>query len=223
MPTQTRAEASRANGAKSKGPKSEETRAKSSANALRHGLTASSRHNILLSCEDADEFQALSDKYQQLYVPTSVVEVELVKDMISARWRIQRLWVIEATLLDGEMDNLPSGEFDGTPEPDGAERMAQSFRRLTDGSRALSLISRYEARLHRIHDRAIRTLRELRESPVPAKDVEQAPPPPPVQPVTKMVPVPLPAQPPPPPKENKNAKTNPSPVVPFPVPAAENP
>ena len=94
----TRAEASRANGAKSKGPKSEETRAKSSANSLRHGLT--SRHIILLSCEDSDEFNRLSDEYEQLYTPASVVEVELVKSMIAARWRIGRLWTIEATLLD---------------------------------------------------------------------------------------------------------------------------
>ena len=121
----TRAEASRANGAKSKGPKSEETRAKSSANSLRHGLT--SRHTILLSCEDSAEFQQLSDEYEQLYLPASVVEVELVKSMIAARWRIGRLWTIEATLLDNQIANPQASEFEdttafdgfGRPKPDG--------------------------------------------------------------------------------------------------------
>ena len=141
----TRAEASCVNGAKSKGPKSEETRAKSSANSLRHGLT--SRHTILLSCEDGVEFQRISDEYERLFQPSSIVEVELVKNMIAARWRIGRLWTMEATLLDDEIANRQSSEFEDAPDPDGDVRIAQAFRRLTDESRTLSLLSRYEARL----------------------------------------------------------------------------
>ena len=216
----TRAEASRANGAKSKGPKSEETRAKSSANSLRHGLT--SRHTILLSCEDSAEFQQLSDEYEQLYLPASVVEVELVKSMIAARWRIGRLWTIEATLLDNQIANPQASEFEDTTAFDALDapsQMAQAFFQLADESHAMSLISRYEARLERTHARALSTLRELRERPIPAPVSQPQPP------AAAIEPEPRPASPKPEAKENaktKSAKTNPSPVVPFPITGARD-
>lgn len=215
----TRAEASRANGAKSNGPKSEETRAKSSANSLRHGLTA--RHTILLSCEDSAEFMRLSDEYEQLYLPASVVEVELVKNMIAARWRIGRLWTIEATLLDDEIAKSQSSELEDAGGPDAAASVAQAFLRLTDESRALSLISRYEARLQRAHDRALTTLRELRERPIPAARPQAQPEPQKPEPSTSGHRAATPGD-----RvsgtENKNAKTNPRPVVPFPTTGARD-
>ncbi len=57
MPSQLKSDTARANGAKSRGPKSAETKEKSSRNSLRHGFT--SRHSILLECENEDEFQEL--------------------------------------------------------------------------------------------------------------------------------------------------------------------
>ena len=59
MPSQLRSDTARANGAKSRGPKSAETKEKSSRNSLRHGFT--SRHTILLECENEDEFQDLEE------------------------------------------------------------------------------------------------------------------------------------------------------------------
>jgi hypothetical protein len=52
-----RAEASRRNGAKSRGPKTAEGKARSAQNALKHGMRA--RKYLLLPEEDADEFAAL--------------------------------------------------------------------------------------------------------------------------------------------------------------------
>src|ERR1700730_5652014 len=43
--------------------------------------------------------------------------------------------------------------------------MSFAFRRLVDGSRAISLASRYESRLHRIHERSHRILGELQNNP----------------------------------------------------------
>jgi len=42
MPSQLRSDTARANGAKSRGPKSAETKEKSARNSLRHGFTARS-------------------------------------------------------------------------------------------------------------------------------------------------------------------------------------
>src|SRR5947208_6499587 len=61
MPSQLRSDTARANGAKSRGPKSAETWEKSSRNSLRHLFT--SRHTILLECENEDEFQELEDDF----------------------------------------------------------------------------------------------------------------------------------------------------------------
>jgi hypothetical protein len=52
-----RVEASRQNGAKSRGPKSEEGKARSAQNALKHGMRA--QKHIVLPEEDAAEFAGL--------------------------------------------------------------------------------------------------------------------------------------------------------------------
>src|SRR4029077_525170 len=78
-----------------------------------------------------------------------------------ARWRMQRLRMIETALIDSEMQReLP--ETETTDDP--AFQLAFAFRRLVDDSRAISLASRYESRLHRIHERSHRTLRELQQN-----------------------------------------------------------
>src|SRR4029077_10455065 len=78
-----------------------------------------------------------------------------------ARWRMQRLRMIETALIDSEMQReLPETE---TPADPGFQ-IAFAFRRLVDDSRAISLASRYESRLHRIHERTHRTLRELQQT-----------------------------------------------------------
>ena len=72
MPSKLKSETARANGAKSKGPKTTETRDKSSRNSLKHGLTT--RHNMLLACEDPALFQQVVDEYTSVYQPTNPVE-----------------------------------------------------------------------------------------------------------------------------------------------------
>jgi hypothetical protein len=123
-----------------------------------------SRKTILLECENEEEFQEMLVDYVATYRPGSPVESSLVDEMVAARWRMQRLRMIEAALFDSEMnrEHLPT---DLQPEPtDPGYQIAAAFRRLADESRALSLASRYESRLHRIHERSHRTLRELQET-----------------------------------------------------------
>jgi len=103
MPSKLKSETARANGAKSKGPKTAETREKSSRNSLKHGLTT--RHNMLLACEDPVLFQKVVDEYTSVYQPTNPVERDLVEEMIGAKWRIRRLKIIEVALVDYEMAN----------------------------------------------------------------------------------------------------------------------
>src|SRR2546422_11153301 len=101
MPSQLRSDTARANGAKSRGPKSAETKEKSSRNSLRHGFT--SRHTMLLECEDEDEFQELEDDFAANYQPATPAEQDLVNEIVAARGRIKRIRAIGTVLMVCEM------------------------------------------------------------------------------------------------------------------------
>jgi hypothetical protein len=224
MTSELKSATARANGAKSRGPKSPETREKSSRNAIQHGFTA--RKTTVLECENEDQFREMLADYVATYQPGSPVESNLVDEMAAAKWRMLRLRLIEVALLDSEMSR-PHLPTDPQPQPtDPGYKIAAAFRRLADESRALSLASRYESRLHRIHERSHRTLRELQETrkqqaaePVPPQAPIQPEPPPAT--VVESAPVPNqgvdPANPSPQPQlqpshPNKKSRNEPTPV-----------
>src|SRR5260370_16249727 len=155
-----KSEASRANGAKSHGPKTAEGREKSSHNSFKHGFTA--KKTIVLECENKEQFQQVLGYYTVTYQPGSAVEEDLVSEMVACRWRMQRLRLIETALIDSEMDReLPDVE---TPEDPGYQ-LAFAFHRLVYESRAISLASRYEPHLHHIHAQPHPTPRQSQNDP----------------------------------------------------------
>jgi hypothetical protein len=166
MTSKLKSDTARANGAKSRGPKSAATRDKSSRNSLRHGLT--SRHMMLLECECAADFQQLCDYYVMIHQPANPAQEDLVDEMIAARWRLRRARTIETVLLDCEMNRNKAEIEKQFVQPDSAVHLAQAFRSLSEESPSLALLSRYESRIHRQHDRAYRALRELQSAQPPA-------------------------------------------------------
>ncbi len=155
----TRSEAARLNGAKSKGPTTATGKQKSSRNSLSHGFTA--RSTIILEYENPEEFQQMRADYETTYRPATPAEKDLVDQMIAARWRIRRIWTIETALLDAEIIRRQPAMQKEFAQADGGIELALAFRALADESRSLALVSRYEARLYRMHDRAYTALREL--------------------------------------------------------------
>jgi len=165
----TRSATARANGAKSHGPATAAGLARSSQNALRHGLStraaALPTMSIVLPEESPTDFQRLLDSYLDEFAPTSPIEVELVEAMASARWRLRRLATIETTLLTNEMQ--PSvedvdrffGDADLIPEPD--DRLACAFKSLAGGA-SLHLLNRYEGTINRSYAQAFKQLHLLR-------------------------------------------------------------
>src|SRR5206468_3084563 len=101
MTKEQKAEIARSNGAKSRGPKTGHGKAVSSRNSLQHGMTA--KNTIILESESKEEFQIMLANYRAAYNPRSAVEIDLVDQMVIARWRLRRLWTIEAALLDAEV------------------------------------------------------------------------------------------------------------------------
>src|SRR5215208_5697117 len=81
-------EASRRNGARSKGPVSEEGKAKASRNALRHGLTA--RHHLVLEDEVPHALDALIATVAEETGATSEIEARLARRLAIAFWKGER-------------------------------------------------------------------------------------------------------------------------------------
>src|SRR5262249_42562364 len=89
-------------------------------------------------------------------------ERDLVEEMIGAKWRIRRLKLIEVALVDYEMANKEEEIEKKLTQFDHGVHLGVSFKDLSDGSRSVSLLSRYEARLHRISHRAHQTFLDWR-------------------------------------------------------------
>jgi hypothetical protein len=144
-------------------PKTPEGKAKSSQNALRHGLTANSP---TLPTEFEDDFQTLLDAYLNRYHPADAIEIELVKTLAITRWRLRRVGMIESCMLENEMEQSRP-HLSWLIETLGDEkRVAFAFRNLANGGKALDLLIRYEASLTRAYDRAAKQLDQLQNRKV---------------------------------------------------------
>jgi hypothetical protein len=97
----SRSNASRANGAKSKGPSTPEGKARSSQNARKHGLTA--RFDILPD-ESLEDFDSLLEAHLAQYQPSGDVEKELVHTLAITRWRLRRVPTLESDVFDLDQD-----------------------------------------------------------------------------------------------------------------------
>ena len=174
MPSELKSETARANGAKSHGPKTAEGKEASSRNAIKHGLTA---HTLILQCESPEDYQAMLAEHIAIHQPVTAPEKELVDQMTIARWRIRRFVAAETDLIDSEMvRNREKVNKEFAPTHSGVH-LAMAIRSLADESQALSLMSRYESRLQRVHDKAYAALRELQQ---PRASQPTPPEPPPV-------------------------------------------
>ena len=93
-----RAEASRKNGAKSRGPKTPEGKARSAQNALRHGMRA--QKYVVLPDEDAAEFAGLEAALVEELAPVGALQTVLARRVAVAAWRLARADRIEAELFE---------------------------------------------------------------------------------------------------------------------------
>ena len=93
-----RAAASRKNGAQSRGPRTEEGKAKSAQNALRHGLRA--QKYLVLPEEDAAEFAALEAALVAELAPVGALQTVLARRVAVAAWRLARADRLEVELFE---------------------------------------------------------------------------------------------------------------------------
>src|ERR1700733_3947294 len=135
--------------------RTEEGKARSSMNALRHGLTA---RVVVLPTEDMDAYQAFSKEIVDSLDAQTPVERQFAQTVADNQWRINRIRSIEDGML-GMGHWEAAGNFDADhPEIHAVMTAARAFR---DNSQSFVNLSIYEQRLHRSMKEALRQLKEL--------------------------------------------------------------
>jgi hypothetical protein len=141
----TRAEASRKNGAKSRGPRTAEGKARSAQNALRHGMRA--QKYVVLPDEDGAEFAALEAALVEELAPVGALQAVLARRVAVAAWRLARADHIEIELF--EERRVASGGLGLALIRDG------------NGPRSFETLLRYRGAAMAEFWRALRTLKAL--------------------------------------------------------------
>lgn len=152
--------ASRANGAKSKGPVTPEGRRNSSRNNTHHGVLASV---VLLQGESRKRFADVANALIEEHKPVTSTEHALVQTMTVAYWRLLRIWALESASVNHEINLQAESMSAEDSDVDPATRAMLAYRALGDTHRDLDLMSRYEHRFDRQYHRALELLNKLRD------------------------------------------------------------
>lgn len=123
MASEKQLAANRANARKSTGPRTQAGKERSRMNALKHGLLAKS---VLLEHEDPAEWEALCEALFMRFDPADVIEEELVGRVASLLWRMRRIPVFEAALMEAVAHDANQTDFLG---PKGCEADGSAFTR----------------------------------------------------------------------------------------------
>jgi hypothetical protein len=188
-----RAAASRKNGAKSRGPRTPEGKARSSRNALKHGLCA--QRFVALGDEDLGAFDTLEAALTAELAPQGALQAVLVRRIVAATWRLERAERIEAELFAQNIRGTTS--------------FGLAMIRDCNGARAFDTLLRYRGGTLAALWRSLRTLKALQ--------AEQARPEPALAPAPRALPEPreMPIEP----KRRRNpCHSEPAPVAPEPAP-----
>jgi hypothetical protein len=149
--------ASRANGALSHGPTSDEGKATSSLNALKTGLTG---RTVLLPSEDAALYEAHLQQFRQQYQPVGDQELALVQSLADTHWRIARIPSLEMCIFAlgrlGFVDLFPDYE-------EGARKILIEAKIFLAYQRQLVNLGIQEGRLRRQAEKDLATLQALQE------------------------------------------------------------
>jgi hypothetical protein len=142
-----RGEARRRNGAKSRGPRTPEGKARSAQNALKHGLCA--QKHLVLCDEDAQAFAALEASIIAELAPEGILQRILAARVVRAAWRLER-----AERIETELFALRSGS---------EGNFALALIRDGNGSRAFDTLLRYRGGALAELFRSLRLLQALQD------------------------------------------------------------
>ncbi len=124
---------------------------------------------LVLSTEDRAQFDLLAQEYIGEHQPRTTAELDLVHEMLAAKWRQMRCWAVEVALLDLTMERMAPKVAQEFAKVDNSVRTALAFIEQAGAEGALALNQREEARLARMWHRAFKLLRELRKQNLPSE------------------------------------------------------
>jgi hypothetical protein len=145
--------AARANGARSRGPRTAEGKARSSQNALVHGFAATV--HLLTPGEDPAELERLRDTFLTAYAPDRPGRALLVERLVAAAWKLRR-----AERLEAALHRLAPRAAPGRLDPDPG--LPAALTRHAE----YGLLLRYQSRLEGFLLRALRLLETPPGEPV---------------------------------------------------------
>jgi hypothetical protein len=103
MSTSAQAAANLANAQASTGPTTAAGKERSSHNALKHGLTAST---VLIPGEDPAEYEKFKQDLTAFWAPQQAAEIAFIDEMISVQWRLKRCERLEANILSADVPDF---------------------------------------------------------------------------------------------------------------------
>lgn len=140
--------ASRVNGARSRGPLTAAGKARSSQNALTHGLTA--RTAIVLPLvERAEDWSAHVAGFVEAMRPVGAVERELVERVAAITWRLRRVERVEAAVIGGKLLDADSDAAEAAQPHDPDADEDEEHRATLDELRAEAVIAEEHRAAHR--------------------------------------------------------------------------
>ena len=210
--THKQLEAARRNGARSRGPKTPEGKARSAMNGFKHGRYA--KLACVLRGENKDAFHDLLQSLIRRFQPADEAELNLVRSLASIDWRLARIVAAESRILDIEIDVQTAALLGAGEHPSELDRLAYSLQSLVDRSKLPQFLAARGSQLNFERQSVLNQLRQLRRDwPLPApppQPVESEPVDPEIPAATEPEPNPQPVdstEPPPPAEPGENPET----------------
>lgn len=169
-----RTQANRLNAEHSTGPTSEEGKAASSRNAIKHGLFCK---DLLLDGDDPAEFAALKDGLLRRLNPRDAMELRVCDQIIAAHWKLLRIrsaekeaYIDQAQVLKAEVTQFRSARDPNprsdrvVPEPCSGRVL---WRMLEDASDStIERLGRYETRINNTLHRLSKQLEAMQQQEI---------------------------------------------------------
>jgi hypothetical protein len=149
-----KAQAARINGALSNGPITEEGKARSAQNSLKHGLTST---QVVLPHESQSDYDALEAAIIARFKPEDEFEVELAREMAAARWRLRRIQVMESAYFKKVMREHQERLGPDTQADDVRDA---AYAEIAESKTMRNLV-RHQGQLRRAYEKAWKELLEL--------------------------------------------------------------
>ena len=170
MATEAQRKANRENAKKSTGPRTPEGKARSSQNAIKHGLLA---RDAVMADEDPAEYDRQLQILEENLFPKNAIEFELVLQIADSRWRMRRITRIEAGLTTHQYhctDGFTRKQYPNTVVPGRNGENQLLGKSMQDRTQALNNLARYRTMTSRDITRALRMIRQLRKDEYECKE-----------------------------------------------------